>query len=177
MRPLKAEELEKVEKKLRQYVGSNYHSFLNPMYTLVLNNQKVYYVTKSLLVKAAMTSRSDLECIGTCLGRFTRSDYFRLKITALHVLNTYCVNKVKVKPSAEMNVLYGNHVLRSHLGGFAPDIKKNAGVLLTTNHGVPLGFGVMSKSSSEIVSTDGKAVVVVRHGDSGEYLRAEEDLM
>jgi len=41
MRELKPEETEKVEKKIKQYIGSNYASFMNPLYTLVLNNQKV----------------------------------------------------------------------------------------------------------------------------------------
>ncbi|KAI5191677.1 60S ribosome subunit biogenesis protein NIP7 [Nematocida sp. AWRm77] len=177
MRSLTEEEQQKIEKKLKTYMGSNLESFLNPLYTLVLNKQKVYYVRKELLKKALVIPKESLVCLGTCLGRFTKSDYFRLKITALHALALYSTNKVKVKPSAEMSFLYGNHVQRAHLCTFAPDIKKNAGVCLLSSYGVPLGFGVMSKATSEIVSTDRTAIVVVRHGDTGEYLRGEDDLM
>lgn len=177
MRELTADEHAKVETKLRVYIGNNVESLLNPLYALVLNKQKVYYARKELLKKATAIPKKSLMGVGTCLGRFTKSDNFWLKITCLHLLGLYSVNKVKVKPSAEMNLLYGNHVQRAHLCTFAPDIRKNAGVLLTSSYSIPLGFGVMSKSTSEIVSTDRTAIVVVRHGDTGEYLRGEEDLM
>lgn len=177
MRDLKEEEMQKIEKKLRQYLGSNYESFLNPLHKLVLHKQRVYYVSLALLKKTSNIPDENIVCLGTCLGRFTRSDYFRIKITALPVLFLYGCNKVKVKPTAEMNVLYGNHVQRAHVTVISPEIKKNAGVVLTTSNGIPLGFGVTSKSGSEVVSGDRTAIVVVRHGDTGEYLRDEVALM
>ncbi|KAI5187944.1 60S ribosome subunit biogenesis protein NIP7 [Nematocida homosporus] len=177
MRELTSLELEKVEKKVKQYIGSNFGSFLNPMFRLVLNNQKVYYVSTDLLKRAQLVARDNLVCLGTCLGRFTKSGHFRIKITALSILWNYCLNRVRVKPTAEMSVLYGNHVQRAHLVGIPTEVKKNAGVVLCTVHDIPLGFGIMTKSGTEIVSGDRTAVVVVRHGDAGEYLRNEADLM
>ncbi|KAI5180221.1 60S ribosome subunit biogenesis protein NIP7 [Nematocida sp. AWRm80] len=177
MRELKEEELEKIKSKLMQYIGNNFNSFLNPLYKLVLHNQRIYYVSNELYKRASSISKDNLVCIGTCIGRFTRSDYFKIKITALHVLMTYATHKVKVKNTAEMNVLYGNHVQRSHLGGLPTEIKKNTGVLLTTTYGVPLGFGIMSKPATEIVSGDRTANIVLRHADTGEYLREEGALM
>lgn len=177
MRDLVPEEMEKVEKRIRKYVGSNYDSFYGPMTKIVLNNQQVFYLTGEILKHAQKIPRENIICMGTCLGRFTKNGNFRLKISSLHVLFTYCMNKVKVKQSAEMNVLYGNHVQRAHLQGLPGDIKKNEGVVLCTVHGVPLGFGVMSKGGTEVSTGDRMAVVVVRHADSGEYLREEKALM
>lgn len=177
MRPLKEEELSKIEKKLRQYIGNNISSFLNPLNELVYHNQRIYYVKKDLLKKATILPRDKIVCIGTCLGRFTKTENFRLKITALHMLMTYSICKVKIKQTSEMNILYGNHVQRAHLCGVAPDLKKNAGVVLTTSSSIPLGFGIMTKSGSEVIVGDRTATVVVRHGDTGEYLRDESALM
>ncbi|KAI5190419.1 60S ribosome subunit biogenesis protein NIP7 [Nematocida minor] len=177
MRPLKEEEFAKIEKKLRQYIGNNISSFLNPLNELVYHHQKIYYVRKDLLKKASILPKDNLVCIGTCIGRFTKGENFRLKITGLHVLMMYSTCKIKVKQTSEMNILYGNHVQRAHLCGVAPDLKKNAGVVLTTSSSIPLGFGVMTKSGSEVVAGDRTAIVVVRHGDTGEYLRDESALM
>ncbi|KAH9386855.1 60S ribosome subunit biogenesis protein NIP7 [Nematocida major] len=177
MRPLKEEEFQKIEGKLRQYMGNNLGSFLNPVNELVYHDQRVYYARKDLIKKASMLARESIMCIGTCMGRFTKTGSFRIKITALHMLMTYASAKVKVKQTSEMNVLYGNHVQRAHLCNVAPDIKKNAGVVLTTSSSVPIGFGLMTKSASEIVAGDRTAIVVVRHGDTGEYLRDESALM
>ncbi|KAI5162199.1 60S ribosome subunit biogenesis protein NIP7 [Nematocida ausubeli] len=177
MRPLKEEEFDKVEKKLRQFMGNNLSSFLNPLHELIYHKQKVYYVKKDLLKKASMIANDNILCIGTCIGRFTKSEFFRIRITALHMLMMYASCKVKVKQSAEMNVLYGNHVQRAHLCGVAPDTKKHSGVVLTTSSSVPIGFGIMTKSGNEILAGDRTAIVVVRHGDAGEYLRGEDTLM
>lgn len=177
MRPLKDEELDKVEKKLRQYIGNNISSFLNPIYELVYHKQRIYYVRKDLAKKCSIIPMDNILCLGTCLGRFTKTENFRLKITALHMLMTYATCRVKVKQTSEMNVLYGNHVQRAHLCGVAPDIKKNAGVILTTSSSVPIGFGLMTKSGTEVLAGDRTAIVVVRHGDTGEYLREESALM
>ncbi|KAI5171551.1 60S ribosome subunit biogenesis protein NIP7 [Nematocida sp. LUAm3] len=177
MRELTKEETEKIEKKLRQYVGSNYSSMMNPLHKLVLNNQKVFYTSTELLKRAGVVGRENIMCIGTCLGRFTKTNQFRIKITALPLIALYRVNTVKVKTSCEMGVLYGNHVQRCHLFGMPTDIHKNSGVLLTTQYDIPLGFGVMTKGGTEIVSGDRSAVIVIRQGDTGEYLRGEELLM
>lgn len=177
MRPLKEEEFAKIEKKLRQYIGNNMPSFLNPLNELVYHQQRIYYVRKDLIKKASILPRDKIVCIGTCLGRFTKAENFRLKVTSLHMLMMYSACKVKIRQTSEMNILYGNHVQRSHLCGVAPDLKKNAGVVLTTSSSIPLGFGLMTKSGSEVVAGDRTAVIVVRHGDTGEYLRDESALM
>ncbi|EIJ87857.1 60S ribosome subunit biogenesis protein NIP7 [Nematocida sp. ERTm5] len=177
MRPLKDEEFDKVEKKLKQYMGNNLSSFLNPLHELVYHKQRIYYVRKDLIKKASIIPNDNILCIGTCIGRLTKSEFFRIKITGLHMLMMYASSKIKIKQTAEMNVLYGNHVQRAHLCGVAPDIRKNAGVVLTTSSSIPIGFGIMSKSGNEILAGDRTAVVVVRHGDAGEYLRGEDALM
>ncbi|OAG31241.1 6S ribosome subunit biogenesis protein NIP7 [Nematocida displodere] len=177
MRELKPEEMEKVEKKMKQFIGSNFSSFLNPLHKIILHKQRVFYVSVDLLKKASVVPQESVACIGTCLGRFTKSNQFRIKITALPVLAMYATHRVKVKPTAEMNVLYGNHVQRAHVTVIASDIQKNSGVLLTSTSGVPLGFGVASKAGTEVVSGDRTAIIIVRHGDTGEYLREEAALM
>lgn len=177
MRELKEEEVKKVSAKLRRYIGNNIESLLNPSYVLLLNKQRVFYSNKELYKQTGPLARDSLVSIGICLGRFTKGDNFILKITCLPVLMTYCVDKVKVKPTAEMHFVYGNHIQKTHLLKIGPEIKKNVGVLITTSNGIPLGFGITSKSGTEVVGGDSSSVVVIRQGDTGEYLREEQALM
>lgn len=177
MRKLNPEEAKKVEAKLRKYVGNNVDSLLNPSCVLALQGQRVFYVGAELYKMAAPFPRDSIVAVGICLGRFTRSEVFRLKVTALPVLVTYCTDKVKVKAAAEMHYVYGNHVQRSQIQSISSDTRKNTGVLVLSSTGVPLGFGITSKHGTEVVNGDKKAVLVVRQGDTGEYLRDEQALM
>jgi 60S ribosome subunit biogenesis protein NIP7 len=81
-----------------------------------------------------------------------------------------------VKPSQEMQFLYGNHVLKSGLGRITENTPAYSGVVIYSMSDVPLGFGVTAKSTSECRTTDPGAIVVFHQSDVGEYLRAEDEL-
>jgi 60S ribosome subunit biogenesis protein NIP7 len=84
--------------------------------------------------------------------------------------------KVWVKPSAEMQFLYGNHVLKSGLGRITENTPAYTGVVVYSMSDVPLGFGTSAKSTSECRKMDPAGIVVFHMSDVGEYLRNEDDL-
>lgn len=84
--------------------------------------------------------------------------------------------QVWVKPMAEMQFLYGNHVLKSGLGRITESTPAYTGVVVYSMSDVPLGFGVTAKSTSECRKMDPSGIVVFHQSDVGEYLRSEEDL-
>ena len=84
--------------------------------------------------------------------------------------------QVWVKPSAEMQFLYGNHVLKSGLGRITESTPAYTGVVVYSMSDVPLGVGVTAKSTSDCRKMDPNGVVVFHQSDVGEYLRSEEEL-
>jgi 60S ribosome subunit biogenesis protein NIP7 len=46
-----------------------------------------------------------------------------------------------------MAFVYGNHVLKTHIGRMTEDIPQYAGVLIVNMNDVPLGFGVASRGT------------------------------
>ena len=85
-------------------------------YCFRLQNDRVYYLSVSLLSLASSFPREHLVSAGVCFGKFTKSRAFRLHVTCLDFLAQYAKYRVWVKPNGEMSFLYGNHVLKAHLG-------------------------------------------------------------
>lgn len=99
-------------------------------------------LSESIMKTSSMADRDHLISMGTCFGKFTKTKKFVLHITALDYLAQYatvCVllglrpvhyaeaakqYKVWVKPSGEMSFLYGNHVLKAHLGRITENTPK-----------------------------------------------------
>ena len=48
-----------------------------------------------------------------------------------------------------MPFLYGNHVLKAHIGRMSDDIPEHAGVIIYSMNDIPLGFGASAKSTAE----------------------------
>jgi ribosome biogenesis protein Nip4 len=104
-------------------------------------------------------ARSNLVSLGTCLGKFSKSGKFKLHITSLDYLAQYAKYKVSlvptpfkrrcsnnhdevwVKPNGEMPFLYGNHVLKAHLGRITEDTPEHQGVVVYSMNDVPLVIG------------------------------------
>lgn len=86
------------------------------------------------------------------------------------------LQQVWVKPSAEMQFLYGNHVLKTGLGRITENTPGHTGVVILSMADIPLGFGVTAKSTAECRTADSNAIVVFHQADVGEYLRAESEL-
>uniref|UniRef100_A0A0A9Z8F8 60S ribosome subunit biogenesis protein NIP7 homolog n=1 Tax=Lygus hesperus TaxID=30085 RepID=A0A0A9Z8F8_LYGHE len=114
--------------------------------------------------------------MGVCLGRFTHSKKFRLRITALDYLAQYSKYKMWIKPSGEMSYLYGNNVLKAHLGRITDSTPKYQGVILYTMSDIPIGFGIAAHSTIECRKLESTAIVAFNQADIGEYLRSEEHL-
>jgi 60S ribosome subunit biogenesis protein NIP7 len=114
--------------------------------------------------------------LGTCLGKFTKSGKFKLHVTSVAILSSYAKYKIWIKPNGEMPYLYGNHVLKAHVGRMSDDIPEHAGVIIYSMSDVPLGFGVSSKSTLESKNLQPTAIVAFRQSDIGEYLREEDTL-
>jgi 60S ribosome subunit biogenesis protein NIP7 len=87
-----------------------------------------------------------------------------------------CLLQVWVKPSAEMQFLYGNHVLKSGLGRITEGTPSYAGVVVYSMSDTPLGFGVTAKSTMECRALDPSGIVAFHQADVGEFLRAEDEL-
>lgn len=80
--------------------------------------------------------------------------------------------QVWLKPAAEMQFLYGNHVLKSGLGRITEATPAYTGVVVYSMSDVPLGFGVAAKTTADCRKADPNAIVVfhqVRPGYSDLY--------
>uniref|UniRef100_U3IIF4 60S ribosome subunit biogenesis protein NIP7 homolog n=1 Tax=Anas platyrhynchos platyrhynchos TaxID=8840 RepID=U3IIF4_ANAPP len=126
--------------------------------------------------KAGAGHSPDLVALGTCFGKFTKTQKFRLNVTALDFLAPYAKYKVWVKPGSEQSFLYGNHVLKSGLGRITENTAQYQGVVVYSMADVPLGFGVAAKSTQDCRKVDPMAIVVFHQADVGEYVRSEDTL-
>lgn len=137
----------------------------------------MYYVSEKILNLANTLSPEQLICAGTCFGKFTKTNKFRLHITALNYLAPYAQCKIWLKSSAEQQFLYGNHVAKAGLGRISESTEKYSGVVVFNMGDLPLGFGVAARSTAECKHADPLATVCFHQADIGEYIRAEEDLL
>lgn len=175
MRILKEEELQKVVDKLNYYIGDNKKELLEA-YHLRMNNQRIFLVKKELMKAVSQLGRDQIISCGISLGKITKSGNFRITITSLHFLHKYSNHKVWIKSSAEMNFLYGNNALKSHIYKTSEDIPMNAGVFVFNQHQIPLGFGVMSVNGTSFAKARGGDPIVLRQADNGEFIRDETNI-
>ncbi|KAL2919798.1 ribosome biosynthesis protein nip7 [Polyrhizophydium stewartii] len=145
-------------------------------YCFRMQKDRVYYVSEAIMKKATSVSRDQMLSLGVCFGKFTKTGKFRLHITALDYLAQFAKYKVWIKPNGEMSYLYGNHVLKAHLGRITEDTPEHQGVIIYTMGDVPLGFGVTAKSTADCRKLDPTAICVFHQTDVGEYLRDEDTL-
>eukprot|EP00743_Colponemidia_sp_Colp-15_P002817 GILK01003048.1.p1 GENE.GILK01003048.1~~GILK01003048.1.p1 ORF type:complete len:181 (-),score=18.13 GILK01003048.1:184-726(-) len=180
MRPLTEDETKAAFEKLTKYIGANLKFLVDrpdEPYVFRLHRERVYYLSEALMRKATNIGKDELISMGTCIGKFTHSRKFRLHITCLDYLSQYAKYKVWLKPSGEQTFVYGNHVLKAHLGRITEGTPQYAGVVVYSMSDVPLGFGVAAKSTAECRSLDPTAIVVFHQADVGEYLREESELI
>ncbi|KAF8332388.1 cytosolic large ribosomal subunit protein [Cantharellus anzutake] len=179
MRPLTEEEQTALFAKLANYIGKNIVHLVDrsdEAYCFRLHKDRVYYVSESSMRLAATVSRDHLVSLGTCMGKFSKTRKFKLHITALDYLAQYAKYKVWVKPNGEMPFLYGNHVLKAHLGRITEDTPENQGVVVFNMKDIPIGFGVTARSTIDTRKLDPTSILVYHQADAGEYLRDEETL-
>ena len=75
-----------------------------------------------------------------------------------------------------MSFLYGNHIVKAHMGRVTDDTPEHVGVVVFSMSDMPLGFGVMARSTTECRRMEPTAIVVFHQADVGEYLRDEETM-
>ena len=75
--------------------------------------------------------------------------------------------QIWVKPSAEMQYMYGNHVLKSGLGRITDNTPAYTGVVIYSMSDIPLGFGVTAKSTADCRKMDPSGIVVFHQADVG----------
>ncbi|KAK9681200.1 ribosome biosynthesis protein nip7 [Basidiobolus ranarum] len=147
MRPLTEEETKTFFEKLAKYIGRNITHLIDrsdEAYCFRLHNDRVYYVSEAIMRKAMSVGRDQLISTGVCFGKFTKGHQFRLHVTAVDVLAQYAKFKIWIKPNGEMPYLYGNHVVKAHLGRITEDTPENQGVIIYSMNDIPL---VLSHSS------------------------------
>ncbi|KAI9207105.1 uncharacterized protein BJ171DRAFT_597211 [Polychytrium aggregatum] len=180
MRPLTEEETKIFFEKLAKYIGRNIvHLIDRPdePYCFRLHKDRVYYVGEDVMKKATSVSRDQLVSLGICFGKFSKTLKFRLHITALEYMAQYAKYKVWIKPSGEMSYLYGNHILKAHLGRITEDTPEHQGVIVYSMSDIPLGFGVTARSTQDARKLDPSAICVFHQTDVGEFIRDEENLI
>ena len=72
-----------------------------------------------------------------------------------------------MKPSAEMQFLYGNHVVKTGLGRITENTPANTGVVIYSMSDIPLGFGVSAKSTNDCRNADPNAIIAFHQADAG----------
>ena len=179
MRVLTDEELSIFFKKLQKYLGPNIKYLIedqeneNTKMVFRLIKKRVYYCSTNLLKQSSVFAKQNLLHIGTCFGQFSNSNKFRLHITCLEIINKYTSRKIWLKNTGEQNYLYGNHVLKAHIARISEKALQNEGVIVLSLGNVPLGFGVLAKSSEVLKRSDPTAIFVYNQADLGEFLRVE----
>lgn len=125
MKRLNEERTTLLFEKLAKYIGVNVKHLIDRpdgIYCFREHRDRVYYVSEKMLKMAGTFGADKLVCAGTCIGKFTKTNKFRLHITALYYLAPYAQYKVWVKPSCEQQFLYGNHIPKSGLGRITENI-------------------------------------------------------
>ncbi|KAF2456291.1 60S ribosome subunit biogenesis protein NIP7 [Lineolata rhizophorae] len=190
MRPLTEPETKTLFEKLANYTGRSLTHLLTDAaptpsgsksahpdrHVFRLHHTRVYYVRESLANLATSVARQNLQSLGTCLGKFTKTGKFRLHVTALDVIAPHARYKVWVKPNGEMPFLYGGNVVKAHVGRWSEDCPEHQGVVVFNMADTPLGFGVTARSTAEARRLEPTAITTFRQADIGEYLREEDTL-
>ena len=109
-------------------------------------------------------------------SKFSKTGKFRLHVTALDVIAKYAKYRVWVKANGEMPYLYGNNVLKAHVGRISEDTPEHQGVVIYAMNDAPLGFGVTARSTVDSRKLQPTDVVAFHQTDIGEYLRDEDTL-
>ncbi|CAB4406537.1 unnamed protein product [Rhizophagus irregularis] len=179
MRPLTEDETKVFFEKLSKYIGRNIVHLIDrsdETYYFRLHHDKVYYMSEALMRQAISIGRDQLISLGVCFGKFTKSKKFKLHITALDYLAQYAKYKIWIKPNGENTFLYGNHILKAHLGRITDDTPEHQGVVVYSMSDIPLGFGVTARSTVETRKLQPTDIVAFHQADIGEYLREQDTL-
>lgn len=122
-------------------IGRNITHLIDPPkdpHCFRIQKDRVYYVRTAIANLATSVARANLCSLGTCFGKFTKTGKFKLHITALDHIAQHAKYKVWVKPNGEMPFLYGNHVLKAHIGRMGEDVPEHQGVVVYSMNDTPI---------------------------------------
>lgn len=176
MRPLTDDETRTLFTKLAHYVGNNVVHLVQPdaassssttkePHVFRLHRDRVYYVSTSAMKLATSISRPQLTSLGTCFGKFSKTGKFRLHVTALDYLAEYAKYKVWIKQNGELPFLYGNHVVKAHLGRITDDTPEHAGVVVLSMSGMALvsRWVQRAQKQADVLLTDWRMNLIHLH--------------
>ncbi|PYI05146.1 60S ribosome subunit biogenesis protein NIP7 [Aspergillus sclerotiicarbonarius CBS 121057] len=162
---------------LKEIVGALENSTSGPdRYVFRLSNNRVYHVPLSIANLATSIPRAQLLSCGICLGRFTKTNKFRLHITALPVIAPHAQHKLYLRSNGIIPFLYGGKVVAAHVGRWSQDCLEHSGVVVFDADDKPLGFGIAAKGGAASRRAAPTDIVCFRQADCGEYLREEDTL-
>lgn len=179
MRELKPSEAQIFFSKLARYVGTSVEDLITReggQFVFRVIKNRVYYMSNEVERIAHPVARKKLLGAGLLVGRFTHHGHFHIRITALPLLAMYAQYKIWLTPAAELSFLYKNDVMRSHIARMSDGIPENAGVVVFSADGQPIGFGVSTKAGVDAIRSDPGSKVVIHQGDVGEYLRDQDTM-
>ncbi|OAF71347.1 60S ribosome subunit biogenesis protein NIP7 [Intoshia linei] len=185
MRPLTTEESKAVFKKLAKYIGPRCKELIDKCsgingtteYCFRYHRQRIFYSSAMLAKRASSIKADNLLSFGICIGKFTKTHQFILKITSLHVIAPLFTNRMWLKPAAEQRFLYGRNIEKTGLARMTDTTQKYDGILMVSMNEVPLGFGLAAKSSTECRNTDPGTCIAFHQADVGEFIRNEDTLL
>ncbi|WUR04140.1 ribosome biogenesis protein NIP7 [Vairimorpha necatrix] len=175
MKELTLDEKTKLYAKLKFFIGDNINFLLKDK-SFFLHHKRVLLVPNNLIKYMSSIPKDNIVYAGTVIGKFTKSEKFRICVSGIRVLSQYAINKVWIKNSAEMNFLYGNNALKSHIYRLSENIPINSGVFVYNQADVCLGYGICAVKPEKYPEAKGYQLTVIRQGDNGEYLRSEKDI-
>ena len=80
-----------------------------------------------------------------------------------------------MKPTGEQTFVYGNPILKAHVGRVTENIPQYSGVVVFSMNDTPLGFGRAAKGTLNLKDLEPTATLFFNQSDIGEYLRIEDE--
>lgn len=177
MRQLTEEETKAFFEKLAKYIGGHIKYLIDRQdepYVFRVIKDRCYYMSEKMMKLSTAFGRDELMHCGICFGKFSKTGKFRLHITALSLIASHALYKVWLKPSGENNFVFGNHALKAHIARMTENTPKYSGIIVCSANDVPIGFGVLGRSTDEQKTLDPTTIVIFNQADVGEYLRNED---
>merc|ERR1712050_536611 len=159
-----------------KYIGKNIKDLIqtdSDPYCFRINKKHVYYVRQSLASRAKSIPNSKIISLGQDIGKFTHHGKFRLSIGSLGIIEKKSTNMVWIKPKMELNFLQGNHIKKSQIIRISERIPTFKGVLILSISNIPLGYGIITKTTEEARKSDPSSIIVLHMADIGEYLKEQ----
>uniref|UniRef100_T1JIB4 60S ribosome subunit biogenesis protein NIP7 homolog n=1 Tax=Strigamia maritima TaxID=126957 RepID=T1JIB4_STRMM len=163
MRPLTTEESKIFFDKLSKFFGENVCLLIDRpdgTYCFRFHNDQVFYISDKIRKLAESIAHENLQRLGTCFGKFTKTGKFHLYITSLDHLAHYAkVHKVRLK---------------SGIGKKTEATTKYQDVVVYSMNDQPLGCCTAAQTTQDCQAADTMTVVCLHQSDIGEYIRIEK---